>query len=158
MGEWHRSLVRRYIFLIGVAGFVVLLDQGTKALVTGALREQPALSLLGGLVYLVYARNSGAAFSLVPSGGTLFAVAAAVACAAILALYPRVRARAWDVRIALGLILGGAAGNLLDRVRLGYVVDFIDLRWWPVFNVADSAIVIGALLLAIHSLQTREHA
>jgi signal peptidase II len=113
---------------------------------------------LGGLVRLDYARNSGAAFSILQSGGTLFEVVAAAVCIGILLWFPRLQQPSLLVTVALGLILGGAAGNLLDRLRLGYVVDFIDLRWWPVFNLADSAVVIGACLLALHSLLQKERA
>jgi signal peptidase II len=71
--------------------------------------------------------------------------------------YRRVAAGPALLRIGLSLVLGGAIGNLIDRVRLGYVVDFIDLRWWPVFNVADSAIVVGVAALVLRSLVDTAH-
>lgn len=150
------SGVTRYALLLGIAGLVIALDQITKAIVTNELAGHAPLSVLGGLVYLDYARNTGAAFSILPNGARIFEVVAAVVCAGILLWYPRLRGTSLLVRLALGLILGGAAGNLLDRVRLGYVVDFVDLRWWPVFNLADSAVVAGACLLALYSVRKGE--
>lgn len=141
-----------YAFLLGVAAAVVALDQVSKSIVTDRLQAGSPVRLLHGLVYLDYTRNSGAAFSSFQHGGVVFALVAIVVSLAILLLYRRAAYGPWLVRLGLALVLGGAIGNLVDRVRLGYVVDFIDLRWWPVFNLADSAIVIGVLLLVVRSL------
>lgn len=151
-GLRERTLAVRYVFLVAMAGMVIALDQISKAAVTRSLEGHSPISLLGGLVHLDYARNTGAAFSLLPNGAALFEVAAVVVCGVILIGYARIRFPGLSLRLALGLILGGALGNLADRVRLGYVVDFIDLRWWPVFNLADSAIVVGVSLLALRSI------
>jgi signal peptidase II len=141
--------------LFGVALAVALLtvsvDQETKALVDSKLSHGRAIELLGGLIRLDYARNTGAAFSLLQSGGWLFAVIAALVCAGILFYLRSVPGASLVTVAALGLILGGAIGNLVDRLRHGYVVDFIDLKWWPVFNLADSAIVVGVLILILRS-------
>jgi signal peptidase II len=111
------------------------------------------IDLFGGLVRLDFTRNTGAAFGMFQSGGLLFAAVAIVVSLSILVFYRRIADSALPVRLALGLILGGALGNLADRIRLGYVVDFIDLRWWYVFNLADSAIVVGVgILLLLTSL------
>lgn len=124
------------------------LDQLTKALVTRALGQGQVILLFGGLVRLDYTENSGAAFGILQARGLLFILVAVVVSAAIIVSYRRVVVSPLPVRVALGLVLGGSIGNLVDRLRLGYVVDFIDLRWWPVFNLADSSIVVGVLLLA----------
>lgn len=124
------------------------LDQLTKALVTRALGQGQVILLFGGLVRLDYTQNSGAAFGILQARGLLFILVAVVVSAAIIVSYRRVVVSPLPVRVALGLVLGGSIGNLVDRLRLGYVVDFIDLRWWPVFNLADSSIVVGVLLLA----------
>jgi signal peptidase II len=146
------NLALRYAFLLGVALLVLLADQLSKAVVTQHLQGRTPVRLLGGAVYLEYTRNSGAAFSSFQHGGMLFEIVAAVVSVGILVLYARAAYGPWLVRAGLALVLGGAVGNLLDRVRLGYVVDFIDLRWWPVFNLADSAIVVGVCLLVLRSL------
>jgi signal peptidase II len=107
---------------------------------------------LGGAVRIVDASNTGAAFSMFRTGGVIFGVVAAAVSLGIIWYYPRVTEAHPTFRFALGLVLGGALGNLVDRVRLGHVVDFIDLGWWPVFNLADSAVVLGVALLVMISL------
>lgn len=146
------SLARRYAILIAVAAVVLAADQASKALVVATLRGRPPIHLLGGAVLLTYDENRGAAFSILQAGGYLFQAVAIAVAIAILVLYPRIEGRSPAARIGNALLLGGALGNLADRIRQGYVVDFIDLRWWPVFNLADSAIVIGVLLLLAHSV------
>jgi len=132
-------------------------DQATKAWVLRALPLSRPLELVPGLFGLVHVRNTGVAFSFLAGLDhgwvrPLLIAATVLAMAAVVAyiwLLPAHGATPWG----LGLILGGAAGNLVDRVRLGYVVDFLDLHWrghhWPTFNVADIGITVGvALLLA----------
>jgi signal peptidase II len=144
-------LIVRYLVLIGSALAVFALDQTLKALVVQSLKNGRYIELLDGLVRLDFTRNSGAAFGLFQSGGFVFAAVAILVSLGILFFYRRVAASPLLVRLALGLILGGALGNLVDRVRFGYVVDYVDLRWWYVFNLADSAIVVGVGLLLLHS-------
>jgi signal peptidase II len=145
-----------YALLLLLAGAVVVLDQVLKALVTSRFAGGDYAELFGGLVRLDYTRNTGAAFGFLPNGGVLFAGIAVAVILAILLAYRKLGSAPLIVRAALGLVLGGALGNLIDRVRLGYVVDFIDLRWWPVFNLADSAIVVGVLLLLLYSLASSD--
>ena len=147
-----RSRLPLYAFLLGLAISVIAIDQVVKAVVSAELRSGRVVDLLGGLVRLDYTSNAGAAFGFFQNGGLLFALVAIVVSVAIVAYFWRAENSPLLVRTALGLILGGAVGNLIDRVRLGFVVDFIDLRWWPVFNLADSAIVIGVALLLLHAL------
>jgi signal peptidase II len=155
-GALHRNPVNRpcpvhaYAVLLGISGTTVLLDQLTKAVVTSSLAHS-SVELLGGAVLLDLTRNTGAAFSTFPGGGLAFTIIAVVVCGGIVLFYRQAAGDSRLLAVALGLVLGGAAGNLTDRVRLGYVVDFIDLRWWPVFNLADSAIVIGVALLLLRS-------
>jgi signal peptidase II len=153
-GRGVTSAPVRYAFLFAVAAAVLAVDQICKALVTSGLGGGAIVDLLGGLIRLDYTRNSGAAFGLYQGGGALLAAIAIGVSGVIVFSYRRLSRSPWIVRAALGLILGGAIGNLVDRVRLGYVVDYIDLRWWPVFNLADSAIVVGVALLALHSALT----
>jgi signal peptidase II len=156
---------RRVLLFAAVAVVAVGLDALSKVLVVahfrGGLQEHPPVRLLGGAIYLVETRNSGAAFSL-GTGATFVLTAIALAVVAfILRTASRMRSTGWAV--ALGLVLGGAIGNLIDRifrepgVGRGHVVDWISLfsrdgHVWPIFNLADSAIVCGAVLSALLAL------
>jgi signal peptidase II len=138
------------LLLFAIAAGVVVVDRVTKAWAARSLAEPR--DLIDGVLTLRFATNSGGAFSLGDRAPLVFAFAAIAVCVAIAATAFRSRPTAQTV--ALGLILGGALGNLLDRIlrgpRLsGRVIDFIDLHVWPVFNTADAAVVIGALLLAL---------
>ena len=141
--------------MLGVAAVVVAVDQLTK---WWALRNLPGRSIhLFWTLHLDLARNTGAAFSRFGGQGPLIGVLALGIVAFLLWQGRTVSSRLGSV--ALGLVLGGAIGNLVDRAfrdgsgfMQGAVVDFIDPRWWPVFNVADSCVVIGALLLIVVNL------
>jgi signal peptidase II len=141
---------RGALILFGTAAGVLVLDRGTKVWAERALVDHP-MEVIPGILTLRFTSNSGGAFSLGQSAPWFFAAATIVVSAVI--VITAFRARAVLTSTALGLILGGALGNLADRAirgpgLRGHVVDFIDLHVWPVFNVADSAVVIGALLLA----------
>ena len=101
-----------------------------------------AQDILDGWFRLVLITNNGAAFGLLGGSGMLFVVVGLVICA-VLMVYAYLPSRTPILQASLGLQLGGAIGNLTDRVRLGHVVDFIQIRFWPIFNLADSAIVCG---------------
>jgi len=142
-----------------IAAAVLAADQWTKRWATDVLQERPPVHVIGELVKLTYTRNSGVAFGL--GAGShypywIFSLAAAVGIVALLALRPE---RPVLQRVALGLVLGGAVGNLIDRVRFGEVVDFILLSWrqwqFPVFNVADSAVSVGVMIFALAWSGTR---
>lgn len=140
----------RWLFLIGVALAVIALDQTSKAFVAAnlSLYEQWApLEALRPYFTFTYVQNTGAAFGILPDGGLFFALVAFVVVGMILYFYRQMPDQGWPIRLALGLQLGGATGNLIDRLRLGYVVDFFDFKFWPVFNVADASIVVGVCLL-----------
>jgi signal peptidase II len=135
-----------------VAGAVVAADQWTKNLALEHLKPGVPRHVLGP-VNLLLTFNSGAAFSLGAGATPLVEVAVVVLVGALVLLSRRFAARSALTRVALGLLLGGALGNLIDRLfrhHSGAVVDFIQaVSWWPVFNVADSAVVVGAALLAL---------
>jgi len=143
---------RRLAVLAGPGLVVLITDQVSKDLVRRGLQHGRVIDLLGGLVRFDYTRNTGAAFGMFRAGGLVFAGIAVLVAVGIALSYRRVARSGSMVRLGLGFIVGGAIGNLLDRVRFGYVVDFVDLRWWYVFNVADSAIVAGVGLLVLHSI------
>jgi lipoprotein signal peptidase len=144
---------RRLRLLVIVAVTVLVADLISKTLIVAALSHQPPVRLLGGLLTLRVLRNSGAAFSIGTSMTVVFSLIAVGVIFAILRTARRLRSIPWAV--TLGLLLGGAAGNLGDRIFRspgpfrGYVVDWIQLPHWPVFNVADSCIVCGGVLAVL---------
>ena len=141
---------RRIAVLLGVALTVLVTDIISKTVVVATLSDRAPIRLLDGLLKLRVTRNPGAAFSLGPSLTVVFAVIAVGVIVFILRTSRRIQSLAWAV--TLGLLLGGATGNLTDRLLRapgpfrGYVVDWIQIPHWPVFNVADSCIVCGGLL------------
>lgn len=144
---------RKLPVLAGVAAFVYALDIVSKMAVVAVLPHRPPVRLLGGLLTLRLVRNSGAAFGIGTSMTIVFTVIAAAVVVYILRTARKLRSLPWA--ISLGLLLGGAMGNLTDRIFRspglfrGDVVDWIELPHWPVFNLADSAIVCGGVLLAL---------
>lgn len=146
-----RTVPRLTVLLYVVAAGAYLLDRVTKLLVEDRLAGRPPVRLIPGVLDLNYTTNSGGAFGLGRSAPLVFAVATVVVAIAICAA--SLRLSRTSMAVALGLILGGALGNLTDRVVhgsgfSGSVTDFIDFQVWPVFNLADSAIVVGAIVLA----------
>lgn len=151
-----RSLPLRGLLFLGVAFLVVVLDQLTKRVAEDRLRGQRSVPLVDDILRLTYIENRGAAFGLLQDQTTFFVLVGIIVIAVIAMSYRYLPRSGFLLHLALGLMLGGAVGNLIDRVRQGYVVDFVDFgyraNWWPVFNVADSAIVIGVALMALSAL------
>ncbi len=140
------SLLQIYVWLLAVGGTVVALDQLTKQLVLDRLRGREPLDLIEGVLSFRLTYNSGGAFGLLQGLPGLFLVATLAIVFGILIGARRLQDLRWAP--PLGLVLGGGLGNAIDRLVRdtgGGVVDFIDLHVWPVFNVADMAIVVGAL-------------
>src|SRR5215467_2981470 len=146
----------RGLLFLGVAAAVVVADQITKRLADGRLRDQRSVPIVDDILRLTYVENRGAAFGLLQDQTTFFVLVGILVIGVIAASYRYLPRSGFLLHLALGLQLGGAIGNLIDRVRQGYVVDFVDFgyraNWWPVFNVADSAIVVGVALLALNAL------
>ena len=147
---------RRALALYLVAAVVYLIDRVTKLIVEATLAGRPPVDVIPGVLQLRYTTNPGGAFGLF-GGATWLFVLASVAVVVAIVLASR-RVPATGAAVALGLVLGGAVGNLTDRlVRgagfTGEVVDFIDFQIWPVFNVADSAIVAGVILMVLGALR-----
>jgi signal peptidase II len=128
-----------------VFAFVLASDQIVKALVTSSLQRGEERDLVAG-VKLVNVRNNGVAFGQLQNGGTIVAAVIAVAVVALLVYFARNGSKRL-VWLATGLLLGGALGNIVDRLREGAVIDFVKLPHWPAFNVADSAITVGVIVL-----------
>jgi signal peptidase II len=168
MSEFPRikesTLYRAAYFLVTLS--VLVLDQWTKGWIENTLEVHQSRSVIPGLFELTYVRNTGAAFGLFASVDSLVKEfllnSVAVAVFLVVSAYA-LRSSHKSVRLQVGfaLILGGAVGNLLDRVRWRYVVDFLDFgvsgHHWPAFNIADSAICIGVGLLFLDMLRSEEN-
>ena len=126
---------------------VVAADQLTKALVTGALERGETRDLILG-AKLVNTRNTGVAFGQLQGGGVIVGVLIAVAVLALVAYVARHAQQRW-IWLPAGLLLGGALGNVIDRIREGAVIDYLKLPHWPAFNVADTAITLGVVALLL---------
>ncbi len=133
--------------LFVVVFFTLAVDQISKAVIKHFFVEGQSLPVIPHVFHLTYIRNPGAAFGLLAYQTNFFILATLVVIALVLVVARRIPERRRRLKLSMGLILGGAIGNLIDRLRYGLVVDFLDFRVWPVFNLADSAIVIGACLL-----------
>lgn len=151
---------RRVGLLLAVAAAALVLDTVTKVAVVAALADGERVPLLGDAVALVLIRNPGAAFSLATGMTWLLTLVAVAVVVGIVRVSRRLRSPGWA--LALGLVLGGAVGNLVDRFLRGpgplrgHVVDFVSVGWWPVFNVADSAICVGGAVLMLLALFGRD--
>jgi len=160
------TTTRRRVLLLGsIALLVLAADVVTKVIGVAELEGRPPVELLGGAVYLVLVRNPGAAFSLATGYTWVLSLVALAVVVVIVRISRRLRSTGWAV--ALGLVLGGALGNLTDRIfrspgpLRGHVVDTVSLfapdgSVWPVFNLADSAIVSGGVLLVVLALLGHE--
>lgn len=141
-----------YLGLLVIAGAIILLDQWTKSLVRGSLPLGSTWSpweWLEPYARIVHWRNTGAAFGVFQGFGGVFTVLAIIVSLAILYYYPQVPREDFTLRLAMGLQLGGALGNLIDRLTIGHVTDFISVANFPVFNVADASISIGVVVLIL---------
>ena len=149
------TTARRLVWLMALAGIAA--DQVTKALVAAHVENGPPVRVLGDVLTFDVSRNSGAAFSFAPAATVVFTLLAIGVTVVVARAASSLRSSAWAV--ALGLILAGAVGNLIDRllrapgVGRGAVVDFIDLRHFATFNVADSCITVGAILAVLLSMR-----
>ncbi len=145
--------------LVVVSGSLFALDILTKTLIQRSLAYRESLPVVGDLVRFTYIVNEGAAFGLYlgDASKTIFLVLSSLAAALVLGVYLYGEDEGWLKRFALALILGGALGNIHDRVVYGSVVDFIDIGVgsyrWPIFNVADIAVTVGAILLGLAYLR-----
>ena len=147
-------ILRDYLILVLPAAAIVGLDQWTKWLVRTHLPFDSAwlpkgLSWLSPYARIVNWSNSGAAFGSFQNGNPVFTVLAIIVVALIFYYFPRIEASDWTLRLALVLQLAGASGNLVDRLLMGKVTDFISIGTFPVFNVADSSITIGVIVLLL---------
>jgi len=150
-----RVSTRILALLVGLAALTVIVDQVTKSVVVATMTEGQVITLIPGVAEFKFVRNPGAAFSFASGQTWIFSVLAIVVTCAIIWLARRIKSRAWAV--VFGLLLGGTLGNLIDRLfrepgfGRGYVIDFMYLPWMmpAIFNVADIAITVSAVVFAI---------
>lgn len=136
-----------YIFLGALA--IVLADQMAKFAVSTRITHWEGIGLI------TYVQNTGAAFGIFKDATMLFIWAAVIVIGLVLYLYDRIPKRT-DMWIYVGMVLGGAFSNLIDRLRLGFVVDYIDLKVWPAFNIADACVTIGMIGIIIYLLRKKK--
>ncbi len=140
---WYADTLVWGLFLAALAA-----DQVTKAIVTSSLSRGESWPD-DGFVRATYARNTGTAFGLFSDQGFALTIISLVAVAGMIYFFRGTALKSWPMRLSIGIMLGGAFGNLLDRIRLGFVVDFIDIGSWPIFNLADSFITMGIAILVV---------
>jgi signal peptidase II len=155
----HRPLgarAQQWVGLLSVVFAAVVADQLTKQLVSSQLALDDEVHIAGPLS-IHHVQNSGIAFGLFASATPIVTMLTAIAVGWMLYFFARSGARHPVLPVALGLLIGGSASNLIDRVRLGHVTDFIDLSFWPSFNLADSFIVSGVVILLVALLAADRH-
>jgi signal peptidase II len=159
--EPRGRMIDRLLVPLSIAAFVFVVDQTTKLAVRYTIDPRDSIPVLDGFIHLVHARNPGAAFSFLAEApawfrGPFFLVITIIAVVVLLYVIARAPAEDRLMRLALGGVLGGAFGNLLDRLIYGEVTDFIDVHWreyhWPAFNVADSSITLAVIAVVVQAL------
>lgn len=131
--------------------FAILLDQLIKYLIVHNMELNSSIPVIDPIFYLTYVQNFGAAFSILQNQKTVFIVITSVVAVSLLLVIIKNKAKYHKaLLISFSMIIGGGVGNLIDRIRYGYVVDFFDFKIWPVFNIADMFVVCGTFLLAFY--------
>lgn len=130
-----------------LAILIIIIDQWSKYYISTHMWPGLSIPIVENIFHITYILNPGAAFGILKYKTGFFILITIMLLVAAIYYYPRLPARAVLGRIGLGLLVGGAIGNLIDRIRLGVVIDFFDFRIWPIFNVADMAIVSGVALI-----------
>jgi len=152
LNEKTRKNLMSYLVLLPIAGLIIVLDQWTKAIVRMNLEFGDVWSPFEWLTpyaRIVHWYNTGVAFGMFQDRNLLFSILVFLISLSILIFYPKLTEDDWFLRIALSLQLGGSVGNLIDRLTVGHVTDFISVGNFPVFNIADSCITVGAIIMII---------
>ena len=142
--------------IIWIGLIVAIIDQISKNIVVSSLKPHQSIPIIQNIFHLTYVQNTGAAFSMLRGKTYFFILVSSLIIIAIIYFAHKIPKEKRLLRMMLGFVLGGATGNLIDRVRLGFVVDFFDFRIWPVFNIADSAVVIGMIVIAYYLITDPE--
>ncbi|HNV85366.1 MAG TPA: signal peptidase II [Candidatus Omnitrophota bacterium] len=138
-----------------ISFFIVFLDQVTKIAARRLLSVDGGIPVIPRVFHLTLVENPGVAFGLFPGLGWLLILLISGCLVALIIVLYRMRNLGWTQSLPIAFILGGAAGNLIDRVRLGHVVDFLDFRVWPVFNLADTFITLGVFIFFVSAFRKR---
>lgn len=149
-----KNAIQKYWMIAVIAIVIIGFDQWTKWLVrvnipAGGTWLPESLAWLSPYARIVHWYNTGAAFGVFKEGGMVFTVLAFLVVGAILFYFPQVERNDWSLRLAMSMQLGGAIGNLIDRLTIGHVTDFISIGRFPVFNVADASITVGCAVLLL---------
>ncbi len=134
-----------FLALILLGLFIVFSDQLSKQLVEKYLYLGQSIPVVPEIFHITLLRNPGALFGFMPGGRWIFIIVTLVSLAIMALLMIEIPRDKLYMRLGMTLIIGGALGNLIDRLRFGYVIDFIDFRFWPVFNIADTVLCLGAV-------------
>lgn len=162
--KWSATLKKKYILFLFPVGVILLLDQITKSFVMLNMTLGDSITVIDGFFNITYIRNPGAAFGFLadssPAFRSIFFIGIAImAIIMILYLVKKISDEKLLLSFCLSLILSGAVGNLIDRVRFGEVIDFLDFYLfsyhWPAFNIADSAITVGAIILVLEMVKKK---
>ncbi len=148
-----RAHPRKPIVFYAVAAAVLVADQLTKYAIVSAFAPRDPHPIIPGVLDFVYVTNTGGAFGLMPWATSVLAAVAGLVAVGLIVYGSKLAAAGRVIEVSSALLLGGALGNLIDRARLGHVVDFVDLHFWPVFNIADIGITVGAALFIIAALR-----
>ena len=146
---------RLRLSLYGLVFLVILLDQISKAFVLRYLSSSPSIPIIKNIFHLTFVRNTGIAFGLFHDNDFVITAAIFVCIVLLLLISLRLRNAKSGYQWAYGLVMGGALSNFIDRLRLGYVADFLDFQIWPVFNIADSCITVGIIILMLFTLSEK---
>lgn len=156
--------MNKYLLLTVVAGVVIIFDQASKYAVQNMMAIHDYMEIIPGFFNLTYVQNPGAAFGIFGKTTGILRIALLVgislfALGMLLVMYEKTTGKFTPTHLAIAMIVGGAVGNLIDRIRLHWVMDFLDFYWngnhWPSFNIADAAITIGTLILMFNILFSR---
>lgn len=140
---------KKHITIFSISLIIILLDQLTKYLVRQNIQLNESLPIIKNVLHLTYITNTGSAFGLFKGLNSFFVILSFVVICGIFYFSKKIKNSENVMQFAIGLLLGGTIGNLIDRLVFGAVIDFIDFRIWPVFNIADSSVTISIILLII---------
>lgn len=147
-------IMKKFSFVSLIALSIIILDQLTKYIISKNMALKESAPIINNIFHITYTTNTGAAFSIFQGGNLILIWVSVIFIGLIFYFFDKIPDINY-VKLSMGLLLGGAIGNLIDRLRWGFIVDFIDFRVWPAFNIADSALTIGAILLIIYFIKKK---
>ena len=137
----------KYSLIFSAAFLVILIDQISKFIIRNSMHLSQSIPVVKNIFHITYIQNLGAGFGILQQQTLFLILVSAIVVSVILFYSKRIGKKDRLLQIIAGIVLGGTVGNLIDRIIYGYVIDFLDFRIWPVFNIADSAVTIGVILL-----------